>query len=201
MRIISGQFGGRLLRSPEGMTTRPITDRVKLALFNILGGRVEGAVVLDLFCGTGSMGLECLSRGATFCYFADRDAGALGGLRENIAALGVADRCRIWPGDILAGPPVRLAEVAGEVQLAFVDPPYRLVEEWDWPQATAVLFAPLAGKLSAEGVVVLRCERSTAVPDAIGPLCVRQRRDYGKMSLVFLHGAAEREKPGSNDPG
>ncbi|HET6430496.1 MAG TPA: RsmD family RNA methyltransferase [Phycisphaerae bacterium] len=187
MRIASGEFRGRRLLGPVGAdVTRPMTDRVKIALFNILGGSLAEAVVLDLFAGTGSLGLEALSRGARLACFAEQHRTALERLRRNIEALGVADRCRIWGGDILQSLPRRLAELGEPADIAFVDPPYRLSAGWDWEEITPRLFAPLAGGLSPEGVVMLRCERNIAVPEALGPLGVRDRRDYGKMSLVFL---------------
>jgi 16S rRNA (guanine(966)-N(2))-methyltransferase RsmD len=163
-----------------------MTDRVKVALFNILGQTVAEAVVLDLFAGTGSLGLEAISRGARLACFAERDRASLDRLRRNIELLGVGDRCVVWPGDILASLARRLGELAEPVAVAFVDPPYRLSAGWSWPEVTDRLFAPLAGSLSPEGQVVLRCQRNIAVPDALGPLGVRDRRDYGKMSLVFL---------------
>jgi len=163
-----------------------MTDRVKIALFNILADSLPGAVVLDLFAGTGSLGLEALSRGARLACFAERHRTALVGLRRNIDALGVADRCVIWGGDILRSLPRRLGELGEPADIAFVDPPYRQSAAWDWRVIADRLFVPLAGGLSPEGVVMLRCERNIDVPEALGPLGVRDRRDYGKMSLVFL---------------
>lgn len=186
MRIIAGKFKGRKLLSPRGLTTRPITSRVKTALFNILGDAVESAVVVDLFAGTGSIGLEALSRGASRCCFAERDRAALERLRRNVEAVGLADRCMIWPGDVLRTLPRRLEAAAERFDLAFVDPPYRLVAGWRWGRAIEKLFAPLGRALAGDGAVVLRCERNIDVPGTLGPLCVRDRRDYGKMSLVFL---------------
>jgi 16S rRNA G966 N2-methylase RsmD len=76
--------------------------------------------------------------------------------------------------------------VPDPIDLAFVDPPYRLPATWRWEQAGEAIFRPLAGRLASGGVVVLRCQRNIVVPDALGTLCVRDRREYGKMSLVFL---------------
>ena len=186
MRIITGEFKHRLLVSPVSLTTRPITDKVKVALFNILGERVEDAVVLDLFCGTGSMGLECLSRGARHVYFAERDRDSLAGLRQNIAAFGLAGRSTIWEGDILGYFWERISALPQPVDLAFIDPPYAMVEQWDWAKMADDLFGPLGARLSAGGLVMLRCLKQTTVPDELGPLKVSDRRKYGKMALVFL---------------
>src|SRR3954463_11454418 len=90
MRIIAGEFRGRRLLPPEGDTTRPITDRAKQSLFDILAPRIEGSRVYDCFAGTGSMGLECLSRGAAAVTFFESDRSALARLRKNIDAVGAA---------------------------------------------------------------------------------------------------------------
>ncbi|OPX21397.1 MAG: 16S rRNA (guanine(966)-N(2))-methyltransferase RsmD [Planctomycetales bacterium 4484_123] len=186
MRIIAGQFKGRRLLGPHGRQTRPITDRVKASLFGILARDVPEAVVVDLFCGTGSIGLEALSRGARLCCFAERDRAALARLRRNVRAMGLERRCRIWGGDLLRVLPRRLEELSQPIDLAFVDPPYEMVRQWRWEAAEGRIFAPLAGKLAGDGRVVLRCPRNIPVPEELGQLSVRERRDYGKMSLVFF---------------
>src|SRR4051812_35820357 len=127
MRIIAGEFRGRKLLPPAGDATRPITDRVKQSLFDILSPRIEGAHVYDCFAGTGSMGLECLSRGAQQATFFEIDRSALGLLKKNISSLGVGDRSRIVPADLFkwfASPPP-----SRKVDLIFLDPPYRFLGE------------------------------------------------------------------------
>ena len=200
MRIIAGEFKRRKLLSPRGLNTRPITSRVKTALFSILGDAVPAAVVADLFAGTGSIGLEALSRGAGRCYFAERDRASLQILRRNIQSLGLAGRSRVWDGDVLQTLRRRLQQTQEKIDLAFVDPPYRLVAGWRWEQATEELFGPLGRHLTAGGVVVLRCQRNVEVPPALGPLCVRDRRDYGRMSLVFLSPLPASDGAGDRPP-
>lgn len=125
MRIVSGAWRGRALTAPVGATTRPTADRVRQALFDMLmhapwGGRaaVEDAVVLDLFAGTGALGLEALSRGAARATFVEQDRTALAALRHNIATCRAEDRTRVIAGDVLA-------LGAGEpANLVFLDPPY-----------------------------------------------------------------------------
>src|SRR3954470_3194229 len=95
MRIIAGEFRGRKLLPPEGDVTRPITDRVKQSLFDILSPRIEGARVYDCFAGTGSMGLECLSRGAEHATFFEADRSALTRLEKNIATIQVQNRSKV----------------------------------------------------------------------------------------------------------
>jgi len=106
VRIIAGEFRGRLLVEPRFDTTRPITDRAKQSLFDILSPILEDAVVYDCFCGTGSMGLECLSRGARHATFFDMDRHALAGLKKNIETLGVQDRATVMASDIFKLLPV-----------------------------------------------------------------------------------------------
>ncbi|SFS00276.1 16S rRNA (guanine(966)-N(2))-methyltransferase RsmD [Sphingomonas jatrophae] len=119
MRIVAGRWRGRPLRAPEGAATRPTGDRVREALFSMLASRIgsfEGLRVLDLFAGTGALGLEALSRGAAACTFVEHDRAALAALNANIAALGAE------------GAIVRASSVAafraGAFDLAFLDPPY-----------------------------------------------------------------------------
>lgn len=107
--------------APEGVTTRPTTDRVREALFNSLAahGLVEDAVVVDLYAGSGALGIEALSRGAARCTFVERDRAALKALRDNIAALKIADRCTVVTSDVFAWVPA-----ARGFDIALVDPPY-----------------------------------------------------------------------------
>ncbi|MFN4184232.1 MAG: 16S rRNA (guanine(966)-N(2))-methyltransferase RsmD [Hyphomonas sp.] len=128
MRIIAGQHKGRPLSAPRGMTTRPTSDRTRESLFNILAHAawappLEGARVVDLFAGSGALGLEAMSRGAAFCLFVETDHGARGAIRDNIEALGLFGNTRLHRrsatdlGDKPAG-------VGAPFTLAFLDPPY-----------------------------------------------------------------------------
>ncbi len=135
MRVVAGELGGRKLVSPEGTSTRPTTDRVREAIFNALGsaGLIEGALVADLFAGTGAIGIEALSRGASHCTFVERDRSALRALEENIDTLDLGSRSRILRAD--AG----TAATTLDVDIAFVDPPY----EFDgWTELLATIRAP-----------------------------------------------------------
>lgn len=120
MRVIAGLFRGRTLQAPSGNTTRPTADRVRTALFDLLGPIEEGANVLDLFAGTGALGIEALSRGAGQATFVERDAAALSALRTNLARLGLAERARVVAGDATV---VRI-DGNGPFDLVFLDPPY-----------------------------------------------------------------------------
>src|SRR5580698_7886643 len=135
MRIVAGQWRGRTLIAPPGSRTRPTADRVRQALFDMLlhapwGGRdlIEGAHVLDVFAGTGALGLEALSRGAAFATFIEQDRAALAALRANIATLRAADRTAILAGDALATKALAAAPFTTlngtACALVFLDPPY-----------------------------------------------------------------------------
>jgi 16S rRNA (guanine966-N2)-methyltransferase len=121
MRIVAGEFGGRRLTIPRDDRVRPTADRVREAWMSIIGAELAGARVLDLYAGSGALGLEALSRGAKRAEFVELNASSLDALRTNIAALGVADRTRVHRGDAL-----RFAERLGPAayDLAFADPPY-----------------------------------------------------------------------------
>lgn len=128
MRIIGGKFKGRRIIAPKGTVSRPTSDRTREALFNILGARedfeIDGARVIDLFAGSGALGLEALSRGAAWCLFVETDAGARGAIRVNIEALGLFGSTRIHRRSA-AGLGQKPAGDGAAFTLAFLDPPYR----------------------------------------------------------------------------
>jgi 16S rRNA (guanine966-N2)-methyltransferase len=127
MRIIGGKFSGRALVAPKGRGTRPTADRVRESVFNILAHRedftFENARVIDLFAGSGALGLEAISRGAGFCLFVETDAAARGAIRDNVEALGLFGATRVHRrgAEALGEKP---AGVGGPFTLAFLDPPY-----------------------------------------------------------------------------
>ena len=195
MQILAGEFKGRKLLSPRGASaTRPITASVKKSLFSMLDRSLPQATVVDLFCGTGTLGLEAVSRGASRCFFADRDPTALSRLERNIETIGAAERCMIWRGDCLRGLARRLSSAGAAVDIAFVDPPYALARRWaegagDWRQAVECIFVPLAGHLDADGTVVVRTDSRGEIPREIGALAIRRVKRYGNMVLSLMeHG-------------
>lgn len=159
MRIIAGQWRGRVLATPAGTATRPTSDRVRQALFDMLlhapwGGRaaVEGAAVLDAFAGSGALGLEALSRGAAHAVFFDTDRAALTAIGRNVAMLGAAADLRA--ADALAPPPTPAPR-----QLVFLDPPYG---DGMVPRAVAALAG--AGWIAPGTLVLAETERDAALP-------------------------------------
>src|ERR1700689_4184465 len=133
MRVIAGEFRGRILLGPASDVTRPVTDRVKQSLFDILTSNLPDARVYDCFAGTGSMGLECLSRGAKFATFFEIDRSALAKLTQNISTLQVKDRSGIVPGDLFRwfDQSIRRPDStkASGADIVFLDPPYRFLRE------------------------------------------------------------------------
>lgn len=155
MRIIGGEFRSRRLESPEGAdVTRPLPDRVRTALFNMLTGHYEGQSFFDTFAGTGSFGLEAISRGAARCVFVERDKGALGVLARNIEALGAGDRAEVFAGDALG--PAALSRCPSPVHVVMFDPPYALVEDPAQRPRVFEQFARLIERLDDTGFAILR---------------------------------------------
>jgi 16S rRNA (guanine966-N2)-methyltransferase len=175
-RVIAGRYGGRRLQAPPGDATRPTADRVREALFSILGPAVGGARVLDLFAGSGALGLEALSRGAAGVTFVDSAQPAIRSLRANLAALGAdAEVVRADAVRWLRGASAR----SRQYDLVFLDPPYRLAERLGRPLSDA-----LPAVLGPSAVVVAESDRRA--PLAL-TLPLHDERRYGD-TLIRLHG-------------
>lgn len=123
MRIVAGKFAGRHLTSPNDFRVRPTGETVRVALMRLLRNDLEGARIIDLFAGTGALGLEALSRGAAFVDFVEQSPMTLMALGENVATLGAGPRCEIHRGDALAWP-ARVVSRGVRYDVAFADPPY-----------------------------------------------------------------------------
>jgi len=182
MRIIAGEHRGRKLLAPESDITRPVTDRVKQSLFDILAPLVPGSRVYDCFAGTGSMGLECLSRGASEITFFEEDRSALVRLKKNIEAIDRQNQCRVIAGDLFkwfGRPPAQ----ENSADLIFLDPPYRFLRER--PDDLRDLILKFSeGYLSKEGTVIFRHDAADSLD--VNPLECFDQREYGGMTLEFL---------------
>ena len=178
MRVITGSAGGRRLLELEGLETRPTTDRVKEGVFSALQFDIEGRRVLDLFAGTGQMGIECLSRGAASAVFVDRRKDAFALIKKNLALTGLQDRARVVHGDSLAF----LAGAGESFDLVFLDPPYAsgLLE-----QALERLAAPGFDILAPYGIIVAEHPAGKTLP-VPPPYCVRKTYRYGKIAVTLL---------------
>jgi 16S rRNA (guanine966-N2)-methyltransferase len=189
MRVIAGAAKGRPLASVPGDGTRPITDRVKSALFSILTsqGLVAGRRYLDLFGGTGAVGIEALSRGAAEAVFCERERAALAVLRRNLASTRLAERAIVVPGDAF-----RYLEKPdlGAFDVIYIAPPqYQEL----WRRALQAVAARLPGLLAEGGQAIVQVfpkEWSEPIPDGLELL---DRRQYGSTALYFLAANAAHE--------
>ena len=170
MRIITGSAKGKKLIAPAGLDTRPTTDRVKEGLFSAIHFYLEGANVLDLFAGSGQLGLEALSRGAKKCTFVDNDARAIKAVKTNIANCGFEDVSRVVNISALA-----FLESANEkFDIIFLDPPYESFSQMN--------ILELAGKvLSEDGMVVCENNDQTRLPDFTDEFKYCKKYRYGKI--------------------
>jgi 16S rRNA (guanine966-N2)-methyltransferase len=188
MRIIAGEFRGRKLLPPESDLTRPITDRAKQSLFDILNPLIPDAVVYDCFAGTGSMGLECLSRGAARALFFEADRSAADRLRRNIQTLAVGGRSQVVAGDLFAWFERRDSGQSGNpnpdaADLLFLDPPYRFLTEQ--PEKLKQLAVRLAQRyLRPDATLIFRHDAADAL--ALPPLKTYDVRVYGSMMIELL---------------
>jgi 16S rRNA (guanine(966)-N(2))-methyltransferase RsmD len=155
MRIIAGEFRSRKLHTPpDDSITRPIPDRVKESLFGLLRGHCEGANVFDGFAGTGAIGLEVISRGGARCVFIEQDKNIAAILARNVEMLGTQDRCEVVVGDALGAG--ALARAPRPLTLAFLDPPYPLIQEPIGLRRVMAQLGNLVELLSPDGFAVLR---------------------------------------------
>lgn len=172
MRVITGSARGRKLKTPETYDIRPTTDNVKEALFNILQFDIEGRRVLDLFAGTGQLGIEALSRGAKSALFVDRDREAVRIVRENLRACAL--RAEVRQQDALD-----CLREGGRYDLIFVDPPY------DAGLYESVLETiKSVDNLSEGGIIVCEARRERALPDMPAPYRKKKEYAYGRVKLA-----------------
>ena len=179
MRVIAGKARGTRLAAPRGMRARPTADRVREALFSIIQSRheLDGARVLDMCAGTGGLGIEALSRGASTCCFVEKDREALKCLRQNLLATRCAERATLLEMDLLRALPL-LAGRGSRFSIIFFDPPY-----------ASELYTPVMRSLSSlgllepEGVFIAESAARTILPEREGCLVRSDRRVYGDTAL------------------
>lgn len=183
MRIISGIHGGRTIKAVKGSVTRPTGNRVREAVFSSLTALpfdFEGAVVADLFAGSGAYGFEALSRGAARAIFTDTDSEVLKMLNQNSVSLNETSRAKIIKNDSLKYP-TRVADTAG-FDLIFLDPPYRVT-----PQEVMEMLGKLAtyGAINDNATVVFEHDSKQAI-DSFGPFSLEKTKKYGTASISYL---------------
>ncbi len=187
MRVVGGRFRGRQIYAPKGNDTRPTSDRVREALFNILDHGVEGFAwqhtrVLDLFAGTGALGIEALSRGASFCLFIEQNAAARAAIWRNTEAFELTGITKIFRRDATGLGPVGTTTPFG---LVFLDPPYgRGFGE------TALRAASAGGWLEPGAIAIVEegDDAEFTTPDGFAPL---DRRVYGDTQVLFLRAGSQ----------
>lgn len=180
MRIIAGEHRGRNLLPPPTDATRPITDRAKQSLFDVLSPRIEDARIADVFSGTGSMGLECLSRGGAHAHFFELNRGTLAALNKNIETLRLKDRSTVIAGDLFATFPRTFGP--GTLDIVFLDPPYAFLK--DKPALLQTLASAIAAALKPTGIVSFRHDTADAL-DLPG-LSHKRTLAFGSMTIELL---------------
>lgn len=184
MRVITGTAKGRPLQTLEGADTRPTVARVKEGIFSAVAFEIEGRRVLDLFAGSGQLGVEALSRGAQSCLFVDRSAKATAVVQHNLRVTGLVDRAAVVCGEALSV----LERQSGPFGLVFLDPPY-----------ASDLLLPclerLSDKMECGGAVLCESDRDTALPETVGDLHLQRTYRYGRV-VVRLYRKEENYETG-----
>jgi 16S rRNA (guanine(966)-N(2))-methyltransferase RsmD len=181
MRVIGGEFRSRRLQSMPGMDVRPTPDKVRESLFNILSPEIEGAVFVDAYAGTGSVGIEALSRGARHAVFIEKDRAAVNLIKSNLAALGAGARARVIQGAAA----LYLGGI--EADIVFIDPPY--------PKDREYQAALEALEAKPPSLVVVQHATRFALADDYGPLHRTRTVKYGDNTLSFYRPATAMEAP------
>ena len=184
VRIIAGTARGVPLRVPRGMRVRPTSGRVRTSLFSILGPEVEGARVLDLFAGSGALGIEALSRGAERCCFVESSRAALAALEDNLARSRLATAATRLACDAFQALPLLAAN--GPFDLALIDPPYALLRQRPRDFLSLVQSLAADAVLAADALAVVQHDSQTPLPQDVGPLVTTDTRAYGTTTLTFL---------------
>lgn len=180
MRVITGMVRGRRLVTPEGMDTRPTTDKVKEAVCSALQFDFAGAKILDLFAGSGQMGIEALSRGAASAVFIDADPRALSCIRQNVKACGFEAQASVLKTDAFSF----LQRTAETFDIAFLDPPYR---HEILPQILPIL----AEKMQKNGIIVCEHEPECKLSQRILHFDLQKQKKYGKIIISVYRNTEE----------
>ena len=176
MRVISGLARGRRLKELQGMETRPTTDKVKESLFNVIQFDIEGRNILDLFAGTGQLGIEALSRGATRCTFLDQRRDAVNLIKENLKTCGLAEQAHVMQGDSIA----YLNSCREKFDVIFLDPPYQL----DLLERSIELITKF-DILREHGIIVCESAVDKVLPALEAPYEWGREYRYGKIKLTI----------------
>ena len=191
MRIIAGTFRSRTLQAPSGLSTRPTSDRLRETLFNVLAPRIGGASFLDLYAGSGAVGLEALSRGAARVAFVERAPAALKVLNGNLERLGISSRVRVYAKSVSAF--LRSSAKSGpkpeRYEVVFLDPPYDAVEEY--AIALGLLGGTAQGILAQGAVVIAEHRRKQQLDEQYGNLKRTRLLEQGDAAMSFYAASAK----------
>ena len=182
MRVIAGEYRSRVLHAPEGQDTRPTSDRLRETLFNVLAPRVEGAVFLDLYAGSGAVGIEALSRGAREAIFVEQGEPAMRAIRKNLASLGIRGGYALEPRSVAVGLR-RLAEAGRKAGLVFLDPPYASAEEY--ALTLGLLGGECAAVVAGGAWVIAEHEKRRELEERYGELARFRVLKQGDAALSF----------------
>ena len=185
MRIIAGEFRGRRLKSPDNYDIRPTSDKVKEAVFSMIAPQITGSsVAMDVFAGSGSMGLEAISRGVARVYFSDNNKDSLRLVKENVRLCGAEDRSILLSGDFREN----VRRIREKVDFFFIDPPY--ADGFVLPAADAIIDA---GILAADGLLICEHEKFDPMPDEYRGLKTVRSRRYGRTCITIYAFSEEEE--------
>ena len=177
MRVISGTARGRKLKEPDGRRVRPTTDKVKESMFNIVQFQIQDAAVLDLFAGSGQLGIEALSRGAESVTFVDSARDSVKLVRENVRTAGFEDRAQIFQTDAIG-----FLEHCGKFDLIFLDPPYD-TDLIDRALEKIIEFDILKN----DGIILCETKDDRVLGEPAAPYCAGRTYHYGKIRLTVIH--------------
>jgi 16S rRNA (guanine(966)-N(2))-methyltransferase RsmD len=187
MRIIGGTLRSRRLQAPAGLSTRPTSDRLRETLFNVLAPRIQGAHFLDLFAGSGAVGLEAHSRGAAQVEFIERSAPALAVLRKNLANLRISAGVSVHADSV--EPSLRRLRPDAPFDLVFLDPPYDAADAYE--KTLGLLGGSLANLLAPEALVIAEHRKKEKLEDRYGTLERTRRLEQGDAALSFYAAAPQ----------
>ncbi len=180
MRVIAGRFKGKRIEAPHGEDVRPTSDKVKEAIFSMIMNDIPESCCVDLFAGTGALGIEALSRGATKCLFCDSDRKSISYIRRNIKSCGIEENFRIVEADYMKV----LRKIDSKYDLFFIDPPYNSNVYLKCLETIDRL-----DLLSDEGIIVTEHDKTLTLPESVGLLKKYKEKTYGKIQVSLFYKA------------
>jgi 16S rRNA (guanine966-N2)-methyltransferase len=191
MRIITGIAKGRKIKAPSGMDTRPTLDRVKESIFDILACKIEGKNILDLFAGTGNLGLEAISRGANKCVFVENNRDTYKILQENVTSLGFQKECELYNRDSFTSLKF-FHNNNNTFDIIFLDPPYGkgYIEK-------AISVIDGEDLLNDDGIIVCEYDEKDLIPDTVGKIRSYRTEKYGRVKISLFTQGGDHDKNSS----